>query len=273
MKRTTIPKHSTVVSKALEANNITVQYGQSMVLKGLSFSVQTGEMVGILGPNGSGKTTLLHALLGLVPLQSGQVKLLGADLTAIGSKERARLAGMVPQKLGTPFPFKVYEVVLMGRYPHISYWRGYKGEDHLLAAKALEHTGLEHLSGRLFPSLSGGEQQMSLLARLQAQNPKIFLLDEATSALDIRRKIEALDFITKLSLSKNLTVLAVFHDINLAALYCSRLMFLKSGEIRYDGMVKEVLTPDKIRDIFETKVIVTRHPSIDAPQVFFMPGG
>lgn len=265
-------KQSNSPAKALEVHNISVQYGQTVVLNKLSFSVEPGEMVGILGPNGSGKTTLLHALLGLVPLHSGHVRLLGKDLMAINSKERAQLAGMVPQKIETIFPFQVYEVVLMGRYPHISYWSGYQEKDHVMTEKALKHTGLNHFSKRLFPSLSGGEQQMTLLARLQAQNPRIFLLDEATSALDIRRKIEALDFISELCCTQNLTSLAVFHDINLAALYCSRLLLLKNGEIKYDGPTEEILTPANIMAVFDTEVIVAKHPAKGMPQVFFVPG-
>ncbi len=272
MKVTKSSEEPVSAEKALEVRDITVSYGDTQVLRGLTLSIAQGEMAGLLGPNGSGKTTLLHALLGLVPVQSGLVRLFGRDLRHLPAKERARLAGMVPQKVNTPFPFRVYEVVLMGRYPHISYWGGYGEKDHLFASQALEQTGVKHLSERLFPSLSGGEQQMSLLARLQAQNPRIFLLDEATSALDIKRKIEALDFISGLRRKHGVTVLAVFHDINLAALYCSRLIFLKEGCIKHDGPAESVLVPENIKDVFETDVMVMRHPINGAPQVFFVPG-
>ncbi len=259
------------MSYALEVDNITVQYGQTAILKNISFTVQQGEIIGILGPNGSGKTTLLKAILGLVNLHQGNIKILGKNISDLTPKNRAKLAGMVPQKTETPFPFSVYEITLMGRYPHISYWEGYGEKDRAITSKALKDIGISNLANRFFSQLSGGEQQLSLLARLRAQDPSIFFLDEATSALDIKRKIESLDFICNFSKYKQKTLLTVFHDINLAALYCKRLLLIKNGSIKYDGPTSEILTPQKIMDIFETEVIITKHPLTGAPQVFFKP--
>ncbi|NDY43403.1 ABC transporter ATP-binding protein [Dissulfurirhabdus thermomarina] len=230
-------------------------------------------MVGLLGPNGSGKTTLLHALLGLVPLAGGEIRLWGRDIHRLTARERARRAALVPQGTGPAFPYPAAEVVLMGRYPHLRPWRGYTERDAAAARSAMDRAGVAPLAERPVTELSGGERQGVLVARSLAQEAPLLLLDEAVSAMDIHRKIELFDLFAEMNRREGATVVAVLHDLNLAALYCRRIVFLRHGRVHADGAAGEVLTPGVIEAVYGTRVLVETHPVTGRPVVCFIPGG
>ena len=230
-----------------------------------------GEMVGVLGPNGAGKSTLLLALAGVLEPRGGVVRVLGRDAAGLGAGERARLAASVPQRADTAFPLKCFSVALMGRYPHLSFLGVYSDRDREVAGRAMEETGCEGLRERPVDAVSGGEFQRVLVARALAQETRILLLDEPASSLDIAATIQVFDLLKEKCRAGGAVVCAV-HDLNLAALYCDRLVFIKDGRVVYEGPTEEVFREAVLADVFGTAVEISRHPRTGAPQVLFVPG-
>ena len=253
-------------------DGVSTGYAGTPVLEGVSLAFERGEMVGILGPNGSGKTTLLLALSGVLPLYSGSIAIDGEPLAALGARQRAMRMAAVPQRLDNAFDLCVLPLVLMGRYPYISFLGGYSDEDRRIALEAMRQTRTEAFAERLTGELSGGEFQRVLIARALAQQAAILLLDEAASGLDIARKVEVYDLLS-LRNKGGATVLSAIHDLNLAALYCRRLVFLKEGEVFLDGATAEVFTEHNLSRLYDTPIKVFAHPLTGAPQGHLVPGG
>jgi iron complex transport system ATP-binding protein len=251
----------------LRVDNVSFKYGEQWVLRGIGFEVEKGDFLGIIGPNGSGKTTLLRVIDGILTPQEGAVLLEGTEIGKLRREALARFVAVVPQYSALAFPFSVEEVVLMGRAPHLGRWRFEGDEDHCIAQKAMEMTDTLGLAARDMESLSGGERQRVLIARALAQGPRLMLLDEPTAFLDIRHQVDFFDRIRALNRDGGLTVIAVTHDINLAAYYCDRIILLKDGRIEAAGPVEAVITEEHIRKAYETKVMVDRHPRTGSPRI------
>ncbi|WP_244963692.1 ABC transporter ATP-binding protein [Oceanidesulfovibrio marinus] len=248
-------------------------YGRRAVLSDIDLEVGRGEMVGLLGPNGSGKTTLLLALSGVLAPESGRVLLDGDDVHAMPAKERARRIAAVPQHIEPSHDLTVREFVLMGRYPHLSFLARYGENDHAAAETAMRETGTMHLAERSAGGLSGGELQRTAIARAFAQCPQedaVLLLDEAASGLDVAHKLHIHDLL-RARHRAGATVVSAIHDLNLAALYCSRLVFLKEGHIVLDGPTAEVFTETHLTEIYGAKLTVFPHPVTGAPQCCLVP--
>ena len=254
----------------LEVENLTCAYGSRPVLQEVSFAVAPGEMMGILGPNGSGKSTLLLALAGIIKPRQGQIRFAGRSLAQTRAKWRARQIASVPQKIHGSFPFKCLNVVLMGRYPHLSGWSAYGPEDLQIAVTAMSETKTLPLANRPMTQVSGGEAQMVLIARALAQQTPLLLLDEATSALDVAHKIQIFDLLREKN-RRGLTLICVMHDLNLAALYCPRLLLLKQGRILADGPRDEVFRAELLSELYDTEIWVAPHPLSGEPQAYFIP--
>ncbi len=263
----------------IELSNVHAGYGRLAdarsdagdVLHGVSLSVAPGELVGLLGPNGSGKTTLLLVLSGVLAPRTGTVSLDGAPLHRLRPRERARRIAAVPQRPEHIPDLDALSLVLMGRYPHTTLLRGYGPEDHAAAEAALRHTGCAHLAARGARTLSGGELQRVLLARALAQGADTLLLDEATAGLDVARALDILDLLHARHLA-GARIVAAVHDLNLAALYCTRLIFLKHGRVVVDGPVERTFTAAVLSEVYETPVVVRPHPVTGAPQASYVPG-
>lgn len=256
----------------IRCRNLSLGYGDVPVLQGVDLEFSAGERVGILGPNGSGKTTLLLALAGVLSPLEGEVLVRGKRVGSMAAGERARALASVPQRADQSIGLLTGSVVLMGRYPYLSFLGGYGPEDLARAEEAMAETGVTHLGGRRVDSLSGGEFQRVLMARALAQQAGALLLDEASSSLDVARKVEIFDLVLDKSQAGAL-VLSAIHDLNLAAMYCERLVFLKGGSVLLDGPTEEVFTRQTIRQVYETDVEVLRHPVTGHPQALFLPGG
>lgn len=246
-------------------------YPRHPVIKGISFRVTPGEFIGILGPNGSGKTTLILALSGVLPVEKGKIEILGSPLDGLKSRERARRMACVAQDAGMRFPFPCREVVWMGRYPHQKRWQAESAEDARKVQWALKMTDSEELADRLITAVSGGERQRVMMARALAQETPILLLDESTSAMDVHRKLQIFQILEGLNREQGVTVLTVLHDINLAALYCRRLIFLKEGRIVADGETNSVLSPEILEEVYQNRAIVQEIPGTEKRQVVFLP--
>lgn len=250
--------------------NVTVGYRGNPILRNISLHVQQGENIGILGPNGSGKTTLLLTLSGILAPLSGVLFLDGKRSTELRAKERAKLLASVPQCFGEQPDILAEDVVRMGRYPHISFLKGYCPQDYDVVRKAMQSTSTSHLANRSAKELSGGEFQRVLIARALAQEAQVLLLDEATSGLDIARKVEIYNMLEKQH-RQGLTMLSAIHDINLAALYCERLLFIKQGHIVLDGAVRDIFTEGNLSDVYETRILIVHHPITGVPQACLVP--
>lgn len=241
------------------------------MIKGLSFRAEPGEFIGILGPNGSGKTTLLLALSGIVPIQEGAIVVAGEPLNRMRPRERARRMAVVAQDGEARFPFSCEEVVQMGRYPHQKRWQLDSARDAAVVKRTLEITDTAMLAERMITAISGGERQRVLMAKALAQEAPILLLDEATSAMDIHRKIQIFKVLERLNQQEDLSILAVLHDVNLAALFCRRLIFLKNGRVVADGPTETVLTAETLETVYETPVLIQEIGTTGKRQVAFLP--
>lgn len=245
--------------------------GSDFAMRDVSFDVQQGEFLSILGPNGSGKTTLLRIIDRILLPHRGTVHLFGKDYTRLPRKELAQRIGVVPQEHPLVFPFTVREIVLMGRAPHLS-GLGFEGRrDEEIAHAAMLLTDIEHLASKPMTELSGGERQRVFIARALAQEPDILLLDEPNAHLDITHQLDILHLTRSLSRQRGLTVVAVFHDLNLAALFSNTIVLLSNGSVAAIGKPNEVLTQNHLSTVFRTKVTVDRHPFADVPRVTIIP--
>ncbi len=243
---------------------------QSRVLADLNFEIEQGDHIGIIGPNASGKTTLLKTLCGLLKPQTGQVCLEEMSIHKLNSAARARRVAMVSQEVRIDFAFKAHEVVMMGRHPYVPRMGSPSPHDREQVQWAMEVTGILHLADRLVNTLSGGERQRVLIARALAQEPDLLLLDEPTSSLDINHQIEILDLIKELNRQKGIAIIMAIHDLNLAALYCDRLMLIHQNRVFAWGTVEEVVNLDNIRAVYGQSIMIERHPVYGCPQVVLL---
>jgi iron complex transport system ATP-binding protein len=256
----------------LEVEGLSCGYGKKVVLEDVSFRVERGEFVGIIGPNGSGKTTLMRTICRLIPIKKGVVFLHGSSTKVMNRKEMAKIIAVVTQSPEEVPPFSVEEFVLLGRVPHWGRFQLFETrEDTEIAEKAIALTEINHLHERGMKELSGGERQLAFLARALAQEPQVLLLDEPTAHLDIGHQIQIMDLLKKLNRDNSLTILVVLHDLNLAGLYCEKLILLHDGRLHRMGLPKSVLAEDVIAEVYRTSVTVIETPIKDKHFIFPLP--
>jgi iron complex transport system ATP-binding protein len=258
-------------SIAVETRGVDFSYYDGLVLRDVSLGLRVGDLMGLIGPNGSGKTTLLRVLSGLMAPKRGHVYLDGHNIRELTRRQIAQRVAVVPQELAMPFAFSAYEMVMMGRTPHVRPILGAGPRDRQVVAEKMELTATSSLAERPFSELSGGEKQRVIIAMALAQEPDILLLDEPTVHLDINHQVEILELIKRLNRQQGLTVLATMHDLNLAALYFDRLILLDAGQVVASGGPSEVLREDSIRQVFQANVQVQEHPTHHTPQVVVLP--
>ncbi|HET8629246.1 MAG TPA: ABC transporter ATP-binding protein [Thermomicrobiales bacterium] len=251
----------------VEARRLRFGYGARPVLRDLSLRVAHGEFVGLIGPNGAGKSTLLRLVCGALRPAAGELDFDGAPLARLSRRALARRIAVLPQSPMLPDAFTVAELVLLGRTPHLGLLQPEGRADFAAARRALLAAGCLDLAGRRLGELSGGERQRAALARALAQEPELLLLDEPTAHLDPGHQQELLATLGRLNREAGLTVLAVFHDLNLAAARCDRLALLHDGRAIADGPPAAVLTPPLLRRAYGFEAQVIPHPRTGLPVV------
>ncbi|CAM3269586.1 ABC transporter ATP-binding protein [Brevibacillus invocatus] len=257
----------------IQVSGLHKSYNQTPVLQDIQFSVSKGEFFGIIGPNGSGKSTLCKLISGVVGMDQGEIRLDGKLLTRYSRKELARMLAVLEQEALPPVGFLVREVLEMGRFPYQN-WLGEEALDptplideiiHMLNLSELEQRSLDHLSG--------GEKQRVALGKALVQKPMVLLLDEPTTYLDIGYQIQLMDIVRSWQKTTQVTVVAVLHDLNLASLYCDRILMLHKGRQVSVGSPEEILRSSLIEDVYGTRPIVLEHPVHHLPQIMLQAGG
>ncbi len=232
----------------VEAKDVSFNYGSEPVIKNITLNASPGEVLAVIGPNGAGKTTLIKLLASVLKPSSGKIMFDGIDIRKMDKDEITKIVSYSPQENVIPGILTVYEVVLLGRIPYLS-WR-ISRDDLEITKNVLEELGLEMYARKYANQLSGGERQMVLIAQALVREPRVLLLDEPVSNLDIRNQLEILDLIKRLTRQRKMTTITVLHDLNLAARYADKLVVLNEGSVYAYGKPEAVLTPDMLSSVY-----------------------
>jgi iron complex transport system ATP-binding protein len=243
----------------LALDQLSVEYDGRAALAPFTDAIGAGEWIGLVGPNGAGKSSLLRAVAGLVS-HGGIARVDGADLASMRDRERARHVAYVPQQPVIPDDMTAFEYVLLGRSPYIGYFGGPSREDRAVVDDVLDRLRLTDFAPRFLGALSGGERQRVVLARALAQQAPVLLLDEPTSALDIGHQQQALELVTELRRDRQITVVSALHDLTLAGTYTDRLVMLHEGRTVASGPATEVLTAERLGEVYRVCVTVDIDP-------------
>lgn len=260
------------MNQLLQVDQLSGGYNTQVVIRNVSFTIDRGEFVGIIGPNGSGKSTLLKLINRVLNPFKGSIRYENRDVGEIKLKEFCQSVAFVSQDTQISFSYSVWEIVLMGRIPHLNRLQLESKKDYDIARQSLKLTDTEYLINKKIDCLSAGEKQRVLIAKALSQEPVLLLLDEPTSHLDIRHQIQILDLLKKLNRDTRLTIIIVLHDLNLASEYCGRLMLLNDGTIFTEGSPESVLTYQNIEKIYKTVVLVNKNPLSSKPFVIAVSG-
>ena len=249
----------------IELDNVSLGYNHKPILHNVSMKARPGQILGLVGPNGSGKSTLIKSMARLIEPFAGSILVDGRDARTIRRDELARLVATVPQGPALPGAFTAFELVLMGRTPHLGLLRYEGGRDLTIAWQAMKATHTQPLVERRVSELSGGERQRLIVARTLTQQPKVLLLDEPTANLDINHQVEILNLVRSLCLERSLTVIVALQDLNLAAQYCDWMVMLNGGGVYAEGRPSDVLTASNITKVYGAEVYVCPHPVNNLP--------
>lgn len=251
----------------IQVEELKFSYGNQHVLNGLSIDIKEQYFYSIIGPNGTGKSTLLKLISNLLSTKKDAVFIHGDDITQISRGEVAKKMALVPQNTNVGFDFTVEEVVAMGRTPYLKRFQSETSSDKELIEEALELTDTVHLRHKGINEISGGERQRVIIAKAIAQNTKILLLDEPVSHLDIHHQINILKVLKKLQKNREMTVITVLHDLNLASTFSDELILLNGGKVYAAGRPDEVLTQSHIKDVYDMDVMRVEHPNTSKPYI------
>jgi len=256
------------MENAIEIKQLQGGYGSRSIIRDITFNVPRGRLTSIIGPNGAGKTTLFRAITGMLPVKEGTILVNGEDSSRMTHKERARQLAIVNQGVEAD-SIAVEDYVLMGRLPYHGPLQLFESEeDYAVAGESMRLTGIWDKRGEMMDRLSGGERQLAAIARALAQQTRILLLDEPTSHLDISHQMRILNLVQRLNRERDLTVLLIIHDLNLASEFSDQLVMLKEGRIHVTGSPEEVLTYENIERVYDTLVVTRTNPLSGKPCVF-----
>lgn len=247
----------------LKIDNVCFSYSSDPVLHDISLDFNENELVSILGPNGVGKSTLIHCINRILSPTSGTVLIDGKDVSEIKLKDLAKQIGYVPYSANDSFPLSVIDTVLIGRHPHTKW--GTLDKDLDIVYDTLKMLGISHLAMRAFNELSAGQHQKVMLARGLVQEPEILLLDEPTSNLDVRHQLDVTKMLKRLAKEKNILIIMISHDINIAAKYSDKIILMHEGYIYDVGTPAEVITSDNLKTVYGVTAEIIQDN--DAPHV------
>jgi iron complex transport system ATP-binding protein len=250
----------------LSCRNLGFKYDRKRILDEINCEIKSGLFYAILGKNGSGKTTLLHCLNGILKPDRGEVEIGRQNIEDLSRRQIAREVSLVPQEHLEIFPFKVLDVVVMGRAPFLKMTQTPGEDDYQLALEALKILSSEHLADADFNRISGGERQITMLASALVQTSKIMLLDEPTNHLDFNNQYRLLAKIKELCRTRQSCVIATMHDPNLARLYADEIIMLKRGRIIASGRTEEIMTPENINRLYDTRAVEIA--TVDSKNIF-----
>lgn len=251
---------------ALTAHDLRLGYAARTIVDGLTLAIPPGGFTVIIGPNGCGKSTLLRALGRMITPRAGSVSIDGVDLASLRTKQVARRIALLPQAPLAPGAITVADLVARGRNPHQSLLRQWSDDDERVVDEALREVGMRDATDRLVEELSGGQRQRVWIAMTLAQQTPVLLLDEPTTYLDIAHQIDVLDLCSRLHESGR-TIVAVLHDLDLAARYATHVVAMRDGAIAAVGTPDEVFTPETLRRVFDLEALVLRDPETGRPLV------
>ena len=249
----------------VEVAGFCLSLGGKDILRDVSFDVAEGEYVSIIGPNGAGKTTLLKSIIRILGGGTGEIRVAGRALGDYTQRELARLVGYVPQADGRMFPFTVREFVMMGRYPHLSPFSSTSPKDEAAAARAMEMTGSAPFANRHLDTLSGGERQGAFVAAALAQGARLLLLDEPTTFLDPLHEANISRVLRRVNREGGVTVVAVTHDVNAAAIRSDRVVALVGGSVVFSGPGRDLMTDDVLECVYGKRFVMVEHPTARMP--------
>lgn len=259
----------------LSLKNIDFSYHHkngSFALKNISFEIERADFLSILGPNGSGKSTLIKILMGYLKPNQGEVSLNGKEMSHYKPKEIAKIIAYVPQLPSSIYPFNVYEIIAMGRFPHLGISGFEKDGDRKKILEVIELLELEDVLRKGINEISGGETQRAFIARALVQEPEILLLDEPNAHLDIKHQITIFNLLKTLNQQKSLTIITVMHDLNLAKFYCKNTIVLREGKLLLVGETDEVITKENIFSAFDVHVDIQKNDVTNNKTIFINPG-
>lgn len=245
----------------LEARNISVRFGDRKVLEDVSLGVYAGETLALLGPNGAGKTTLIRSLNGTIPLSVGEIFMDDTPIKRLSRREIARNIAVVAQENETKFPITVTEFILAGRFARGAAFGWETADDIDAASKALSHCDLEDFGSRLMNELSGGERQRVVLARALAAETRVLLLDEPTANLDLAHQALMFRLVRQRCRDSNAAAVVITHDLNLASEFADRIVMLSEGRIAAEGTPADVLTTEKVQEVYGVRVLLDANPA------------
>ncbi|QEK13351.1 ABC transporter ATP-binding protein [Crassaminicella thermophila] len=251
----------------IKVNNLSWYFGESKVLKNISTSIEENKFTCIIGPNGSGKSTFLRNILKLLEPKKKSIYVYNEDIVKLRYKDLAKKIASVPQNTMVDFDFTVMDIVLMGRSPHLRRFEAESKKDFEIAEKAMKITNIWHLKDRGINRISGGERQRAIIARALAQESDILILDEPISHLDIHHQIDVLNIAKELCDKKNLTVIAVLHDLNFAIQYSDYLILFHEGKIVAEGLPEKVITQENIKHVYNIDVYMMKNPLNGKPHI------
>lgn len=251
----------------INLQNISFEYLQNgnnnFQIENLSLSINKSDFISILGPNGSGKSTLVKIIANIIKPQKGKRALYNKNFSAIGRREFAKEIAFVPQNMSVNFPYSVYEIVMMGRSPHLNFFGIEKKKDHELVSRTLKQLEIFHLKDKGINEVSGGEAQRALIARAFVQKPKILLLDEPNAHLDVKHQLSIFKLLFKMNEEEGLTVINISHDLNLAQQFSSRIVLMKAGKILFDDIPSIILNENNIKTVFDVNSKIIRNETGD----------
>jgi iron complex transport system ATP-binding protein len=256
----------------IEIRDLSGGYQKELIIREINLTIDEGDFFALIGPNGSGKSTLFKLMTGILPVTSGTVDILGRPVRDYSTKDKAQMMAVLSQESYVEFDFTVEEIVMLGRYPHQRGLIKYETQkDKEMVEKVMKQTNVHHYRSHRYKSLSGGEKQRVLLAKALAQEPRILFLDEPTNHLDIKHTIEMLHHLKEHQSENQMTIIAILHDLNTAALFANKIGVLHKGRLVETGGVSVLKNERLLEKVYEVDIMHQTHPVVAKPQVTVIP--